>query len=130
MDFTNTSMDGTVDQCARYKMPQITSSQINKKGGQTQITNLSEVANQIKRTNREIFSYIQRGLATSSGNDKKAILNGKFTTEQLQTLLVKYIQEWVLCGVCDNPETSLTKTKKELFLSCAACGGKTDKNNS
>ena len=124
MDFTDdistVNVTGDSDPFARYVMPNISVTYISKKGGQTSLDNINEIAKKLNRTPRELVSYIQKQLATAL--TKKIILNGKFTAAQIQTHLTKYINDFVLCGTCQNPETD----KEGDVLVCNACGNRTD----
>lgn len=58
-------------------------------------------------------------------NDKY-IVNGAHDNARLQDLLDGFIEKFVLCGSCKNPETDLFLTKSEDILrDCKACGAQT-----
>ena len=53
-------------------------------------------------------------------------VNGAHTAEKLAGLLDIFIQKFVLCADCKNPETDLViKNKDEIFRDCKACGSST-----
>jgi len=43
-------------------------------------------------------------------------------SEDLEKLLEKFIDKFILCGTCGNPETDFKITKNRLSYSCRACG--------
>ncbi|CAB9512613.1 Eukaryotic translation initiation factor 5 [Seminavis robusta] len=53
-----------------------------------------------------------------------AYLAGKHDKGTLRALLAGYVETFVLCGVCQKPETSYKfhKTKKTIKLDCVGCG--------
>ena len=54
------------------------------------------------------------------------IVNGAHDATRLRELLDGYIDKFVLCGECKNPETDLILTAKEDILrNCKACGAQT-----
>jgi translation initiation factor 5 len=61
--------------------------------------------------------------------DEKAdryIVNGAHDASRLRELLDGFIDKFVLCGSCKNPETIVIITKTEdLILDCKACGQRT-----
>ncbi len=44
------------------------------------------------------------------------IVNGKFSANQLAEVLDLFIEKFVLCGSCRNPETIVTPSKVLFFL--------------
>lgn len=57
----------------------------------------------------------------------KAVVNGAHTGSDLLSLLKKFINSFVLCSHCGNPETDLEVDKNEMIhLHCKACGLVTD----
>src|ERR1700753_567524 len=61
--------------------------------------------------------------------DEKAdryIVNGAHDATRLRELLDGFIDKFVLCGSCKNPETDIIITKTEdILLDCKACGQRT-----
>lgn len=61
--------------------------------------------------------------------DEKAdrwIVNGAHDANRMRELLDGFIDKFVLCGECKNPETVLTITKnQEILRDCKACGAAT-----
>lgn len=54
------------------------------------------------------------------------IVNGAHDAERLRDLLDGFIDKFVLCAECKNPETDLFLTKSEdIFRDCKACGART-----
>jgi translation initiation factor 5 len=53
-------------------------------------------------------------------------VNGAHDAKHHHELLDPFIDRFVLCGSCKNPETGLTVTKDELIVrDFKACGGRT-----
>jgi translation initiation factor 2 beta subunit (eIF-2beta)/eIF-5 len=44
----------------------------------------------------------------------------------MQESIYRYIQDFVLCKSCANPETTIEKRKKKSFMICAACGNQNE----
>lgn len=66
-------------------------------------------------------------LGAQTQMDKKNdryIVNGSHSAEKLQEILDSFIEKFVLCDSCDNPETTfIVQPKKEKITSvCSACG--------
>jgi len=52
----------------------------------------------------------------------RAIVNGAHTAPDLQKILAKYIQAFILCPRCGLPEIKWSLTKTHIKIDCAACG--------
>lgn len=56
--------------------------------------------------------------------NERYIVNGAHTAERLQELLYGFIEKYVLCSGCGNPETKLqiNSKKQVITATCIACG--------
>jgi translation initiation factor 5 len=54
--------------------------------------------------------------------NNKCIVNGKRDAETLAVVLDSFIQRYVLCQKCRNPETVLTVKGETITSQCKACG--------
>lgn len=106
----------------RYKMPEIT---INYEGNKTVLSNIDQVSKSLSRNPSHILKFlaINFGCTSSLGNEKFA-LNGNFDIVRIQNGIYSFIEEFVLCQHCRNPETRFT-TEDEiggLLRLCNSCG--------
>jgi translation initiation factor 5 len=93
-------------------------------GVQTVITNLRKLAKDLARPQVVLLKYISYELGTNV-NVKEARINGHVSSDQVKSLLDRFANNYVICSVCDNPETSFVVKKKSVKLLCNACGGVT-----
>lgn len=119
------------DKFYRYKMPAITTSHENTNGGTTIITNFETIAKSIYREINVLEQYFKKHLSANVRFDGKKglMIRKKVSNEDLQEILTKYINTYVLCGSCGNPETefdleSMQKKqhKNKVIFTCKACG--------
>lgn len=112
----------------RYKMPKIVTKIEGKGNGiKTVIVNMSEIA---KALNRKAsyptkFFGVECGAQTQMDEkNDRYIVNGVHDSAKLQELMYSFIQKYVLCPSCGNPETVLSVKKKSGNVSyrCKACG--------
>mmetsp|Transcript_482 Transcript_482/g.680 ORF Transcript_482/g.680 Transcript_482/m.680 type:complete len:410 (+) Transcript_482:87-1316(+) len=113
------------DASYRYKMPKlVTKIEGRGNGIKTVIVNMVDVAKalRVKPGYSTKFFGIELG-AQSKFNAKteRAIVNGAFQANDLQKLLDKFIDNFVLCPRCKLPETKL-KIRSNIKYDCAACG--------
>lgn len=65
--------------------------------------------------------------ATFNDETERYIVNGVHESSRLRDLLDTFIDKYVLCGACKNPETELILTKDEfIYRDCKACGKRSD----
>ena len=75
--------------------------------------------NKQQRTYEEIMKWFSNSLAATA---KQNFLSGTHPEEKAVESLHEYIETYILCGACTNPETTLFTNGKELFTNCKACG--------
>lgn len=116
------------DQFYRYKMPKLVAKVEGKGNGiKTVIVNMPEVAKSLNRPPMYPTKYFGCLLGAQVNFDSKSeryIVNGSHDPNKLQDLLDGFIQKYVLCQNCQNPETilSVNKRKEVIGTSCMACG--------
>lgn len=114
----------TKDPHYRYKMPKLTAKiEGSGNGIKTVLTNISSIAKAIYRPASYPTKYFgcELGALVTMNNDIY-VINGSHDTDKLQNLLYSFIQKFVLCSKCKNPETSLTVSSQTIKQKCIACG--------
>ncbi|KAG5358036.1 putative eukaryotic translation initiation factor 5 [Yarrowia sp. B02] len=114
----------------RYKMPAITSKIEGRGNGiKTAVINGSDVARALNRPPSYVIKYfgIELGAQTQISEDKdRYLVNGQHDAASLQDTLDGFINRFVLCEACKNPETELIITKNgDITRDCKACGKRT-----
>ncbi|KAG8907761.1 hypothetical protein FRB99_002260 [Tulasnella sp. 403] len=118
------------DKFYRYRMP-ILLTKIEGKGNgiKTVLPNMSDVARALSRPPSYSTKYFGCELGAQTSMDEKNdryIVNGAHDANRLRELLDGFIDKFVLCGECKNPETDLFLTRnEEIFRDCKACGART-----
>ncbi len=72
------------------------------------------------------FVAAELGAETSLDGVQRLILKGRYTPKQAESLLKKYINEYVMCHMCRNPETTLTRDSvtRLYFIQCENCSSR------
>jgi translation initiation factor 5 len=108
----------------RYKMPALIIKNKGKGNGvKTELVNISDISKSLARDSESIMKFIGYELGTLANG---IIINGKFDENILKKLIEKYIEKFVICDVCGNPETFFVVRKKLLKKECKACGERYD----
>jgi translation initiation factor 5 len=114
----------------RYKMERIQSKIEGKGNGiKTVIPNLASVAQSLARPPNYVIKYFGFELGAQTNKDPKDdrwIINGAHDAAKLQDHLDGFINRFVLCKQCKNPETDLKFKDGRIILDCKACGQRTE----
>ena len=114
----------------RYKMERLQSKIEGKGNGiKTVIVNLSSVAHSLARPGAYVIKYFgfELGAQTNTNPaDDRWIINGAHEASKLQEHLDGFINKFVLCKKCKNPETEVVIKDGFIILDCKACGVRSD----
>ncbi|KAF4638068.1 hypothetical protein G7Y89_g10 [Cudoniella acicularis] len=114
----------------RYKMERLQSKIEGKGNGiKTVIVNLSSVAQSLARPGAYVIKYFgfELGAQTNTNPaDDRWIINGAHEASKLQDYLDGFINKFVLCKKCKNPETDVVIKDGRILLDCKACGQRSD----
>ncbi|MEM7813326.1 MAG: translation initiation factor IF-2 subunit beta [Candidatus Aenigmatarchaeota archaeon] len=105
----------------RWEMPRAA---VQTSGKRTIIRNFVEVAKALRRDPQHIAKYLFKELAVPGSVGESLELQGKFSSEQINSRLSGYAKEFVLCGECGKPDTQLLRQDRLWFLKCEACGAR------
>ncbi|HLC59526.1 MAG TPA: translation initiation factor IF-2 subunit beta [archaeon] len=107
---------------SRFKMPVFKSSE---QGNKTIIHNFIEIVETLMRDPKHLSKYIYKELAMAGNiQGNQLVLYGHKNNEDLQKMLENYVNEFVLCKSCKNPDTKLSTEGRIDYMSCEACGSK------
>ncbi|KAG0246746.1 hypothetical protein BGX31_009875 [Mortierella sp. GBA43] len=95
----------------------------------TQIQNLSAVARALNRPIEYLSRYFELELELRGVMDDRwrwfKLCDAELSEKELVMVLDKFIRRFVLCYVCQNPETALTIYQSYITKECGACGQST-----
>merc|ERR1712087_247402 len=88
--------------------------------------NFQEICTMMQRPPEHVFQFFMAELGTEGsidGNQRLVIL-GKYVPKYIESLLRKYIVEYVTCQMCRSPNTELVKDSASRlhFCNCRDCG--------
>jgi len=114
------------DSFYRYKMPVLKAKVEGKGNGiKTVIENMAEIAKALDRPPEyptKFFGFELGLLTKCEPENNKFVVNGKHDQEALSQCLDKFIEKYVVCKQCRNPETELTVKGEIITSKCRACG--------
>uniref|UniRef100_A0A6U0TVU4 Translation initiation factor IF2/IF5 domain-containing protein n=1 Tax=Pinguiococcus pyrenoidosus TaxID=172671 RepID=A0A6U0TVU4_9STRA len=89
-------------------------------------SNFPEIIRLIDRSSDHVFQFFLAELGTEGSIDLQGrlMLRGRFMSKSIESLLKRYVQEYVMCKMCRSPETALSRdpVSRLYFIHCRACG--------
>lgn len=114
----------------RYKMERLQTKIEGKGNGiKTVVVNLSSIAQSLSRPPSYLIKYFGFELGAQTNidpPDDRWIINGAHDAFKLQDYLDGFINKFVLCKKCKNPETDVVIKDDRILLDCKACGQRSD----
>ncbi|MFX1319951.1 MAG: translation initiation factor IF-2 subunit beta [Promethearchaeota archaeon] len=107
----------------RFNVPKVDSF---IQGARTVVRNFKDLTETLRRDPKHLLRYLSHELATASEiRSPQVIFNGRFPSRVLDELVKKYTEEYVVCPVCQRPDTEMRREDRLLVLVCSACGART-----
>ncbi|KAJ3127311.1 hypothetical protein HK098_006490 [Nowakowskiella sp. JEL0407] len=90
----------------------------------TVFANVVDVAKSMHRTPEHVIQFLHTELSTHGSIDgaQRLVIKGVFKSKQIETVLKRYIAQYVACKTCKSPNTILTKENRLFFVQCESCG--------
>lgn len=94
-------------------------------GNRTILHNFKEICDRLRRDQNHFMKFLTGELATSGTIEgAHVVFQGRFSSRVLEDLVERYINGFLLCPVCHQPDTRIVKEDRFHFLVCDACGAK------
>lgn len=122
----NVNREHKNDQFYRYKMAEVEVKCENegKNGQLTVLLNIETIASDLKKNIEILMTFFSAEFGCNSKKNKAGhyILNGNFSKEKIQDTVYDFIDTYVLCQKCKNPETYyILQGKNDVIMKCNAC---------
>lgn len=106
----------------RIKPPQLSLMSSKK----TLWQNFQEICSMMQRDPQHVYQFFMAELGTEGSIDgnQRLIIRGKYVAKYIESLLRKYVVEYVTCEMCRSPNTDLVKDQgsRLYFCNCRDCG--------
>ncbi|CAD6184596.1 unnamed protein product [Caenorhabditis auriculariae] len=92
----------------------------------TAFSNFAEICRLMKRQDKHVLQFLLAELGTTGSIDGNncLIVKGRWQQKHFESVLRKYIKEYVMCHTCRSSDTQLEKETRLFFLQCNACGSR------
>ncbi|VVT45060.1 uncharacterized protein SAPINGB_P000624 [Magnusiomyces paraingens] len=107
----------------KYKIPP---PEVKRDGKKTLFVNIKEISDRLHRPTDHVTSFLYAELGTTGSVDgsNRLVIKGRYQQKQIETVLRKYIVEYVTCKTCKSINTVLKKENRLFFLDCNSCGSR------
>ncbi len=111
-----------VESSERFEMPKPICEAV---GNKTAIANFQEMASKIDRDPKHLLKFLSKEMATAGAQvGGRAVFQGRFPIVTIKRLFEIYLEKYVVCPICNSPDTKVVREGKFHFLVCEACGAK------
>ncbi|TKJ24433.1 MAG: translation initiation factor IF-2 subunit beta [Promethearchaeota archaeon Loki_b31] len=109
-----------VKKLSRFEIPKV---QIRIEAKNTYITNFNKIINTLNRDRKHfIVEFLKKVGTMGEMRGKHLFLKGVYKEQVLNRLIELYSKTYVLCKICNKPDTEIQREGKKKFLKCTACG--------
>ena len=111
-----------VKKSSRFEIPKVA---IRIESKNSFIVNFSKIMNTLNRDPRHFLgSFLKKAGTMGEIRGQQLFLKGRYKEQVLNRLIETYTKAYVLCDVCNKPDTEIQREGKKLFLKCGACGAR------
>ena len=111
-----------VKKLSRFEIPKV---QIRFEAKNTYITNFNRIINILNRDRKHFIGVFLKKVGTMGEiRGQQLFLKNIYKEQVLNRLIEVYSKTYVLCKICNKPDTDIQKEGKKIFLKCTACGAR------
>lgn len=94
-------------------------------GNKTIFRNFTDFPKVFRRDPEKVLLYIAKEFGSAAYiAGEKGIFVGKKEPSAFMSLFERYMKDYVVCPVCNSPDTKIERVKRLSFLVCEACGAR------
>jgi len=106
----------------RFEIPKVKG---EVSGKNTYITNISQIANYLRRPLDHLAKFLIKELAVAGKIEgSRLCLNTRLSSSRVNEKVEQYAKEFVICPVCGKPDSEVISEKGVKLKHCLACGAK------
>lgn len=115
-----------VKKSSRFQIPKV---EIRIEAKNTYITNFNKIINILNRDKKHFIGvFLKKAGTMGELRGQQLFLKGTYKEQVLDKLIEQYSKTYVLCRICNKPDTEIQREGKKLFLKCTACGAREEIN--
>ncbi|PWA46692.1 hypothetical protein CTI12_AA506040 [Artemisia annua] len=84
------------------------------------VVNFKDLCERMHRQPEHVMSYLLAELNSTGSLDghQRFVVNGKLAPKTIEGILKQYVDNYVICEYCKNPNTVLSKQDNKLVVNC------------
>ncbi|MFX0003647.1 MAG: translation initiation factor IF-2 subunit beta, partial [Candidatus Hermodarchaeota archaeon] len=107
---------------SRFEIPKV---EIRIESRNTFITNFNKIISTLNRDKKHFIGIFLKTAGTMGEiRGQQLFLKGQYKEQVLNRLIENYTKTYVLCKICNKPDTQIQRENKKLYLKCTACGAR------
>ena len=111
-----------VKKLSRFVIPKV---ELRIEAKYTYITNFNKIINTLLRDRKHFIGVFLKKVGTMGEiRGQQLFLKGIYKEQVLNRLIEQYAKAYVLCRICNKPDTEIQREGKKVFLKCGACGAR------
>ncbi|MFX0144174.1 MAG: translation initiation factor IF-2 subunit beta [Candidatus Hodarchaeota archaeon] len=111
-----------VKRSSRFEIPKV---EIRIESRNTFITNFNKIISTLNRDKKHFIGIFLKTAGTMGEiRGQQLFLKGQYKEQVLNRLIENYTKTYVLCKICNKPDTQIQRENKKLYLKCTACGAR------
>ena len=111
-----------VKKLSRFVIPKV---ELRIEAKYTYITNFNKIINTLMRDRKHFIGVFLKKVGTMGEiRGQQLFLKGVYKEQVLNRLIQQYSKTYVLCRICNKPDTNIQREGKKNYLKCTACGAR------
>lgn len=111
-----------VKKSSRFETPKV---ELRIESRNTFITNFNRIISILNRDRRHFLGIFLKSAGTMGEvRGQQLFLKGQYKEQVLNRLIENYTKTYVLCNICNKPDTQIQREGKKIYLKCTACGAR------
>ncbi|MFW9828773.1 MAG: translation initiation factor IF-2 subunit beta [Candidatus Thorarchaeota archaeon] len=111
-----------VKKLSRFEIPKV---ELRIESRNTFITNFNKIISTLNRDKKHFLGiFLKKAGTMGEIRGQNLFLKGQYKEQVLNRLIENYTRTYVLCSICNKPDTQIQREGKKVFLKCTACGAR------
>ena len=111
-----------VRKLSRFEIPK---AELRIESRNTFITNFNKIISTLNRDRKHFLGiFLKKAGTMGEIRGQQLFLKGQYKVQVINRLIENYTRSYVLCSICNKPDTQIQREGKKLFLKCTACGAR------
>jgi translation initiation factor 2 subunit 2 len=122
LDAAYEKIPDNVKRLSRFEIPKV---ELRIESKNTYITNFNKIIFILNRDKKHFIGiFLKKAGTMGEIRGQQLFLKGIYKEQVLNRLIEQYAKLYVLCDICNKPDTEIQREGKKYFLKCTACGAR------